>query len=325
MNVNLQTSFQDRRNVIFIAEASSPSMISSSAASECQNVLAWYNVITLGDLSTSSNIENRTIVCGSLISSTSSSYGTRIDINTFPEWSYSLEVFGDIVPGAALNISAGSVSISSDPKYVITKTNDENYLVDDRQIFIYGGWKQSRVFAEENLGMKCELIKANSQDLTSHLTDLPTLDQNTIDIPTTTSSNLLIFHVNAVDTSNFAVFKLSADQILNNPLIKQIEIQSTVSNVELVIINLSGTDLILNHGTFQGEWLTSSNGRSRTIWNFYEATSITVNQNWLGTILAPNALITTNEIIQGVVIVQSLNTTNSVRDAFQYIPQHQCV
>lgn len=301
------------------------SMADTPAAPECENVLSWYNVITLENLSTSSNIENRTIVCGSLISSTTSSYGTQIDINTFPEWSYSLEVFGDIVPGAALNISAGSVSISSDPKHVITKNNDENYHVDGRQIYIYGGWKQSRVHAEENLEMKCELIKANSQELSNHLANHSTFDQNTVDIPTTTDSNLLIFHVNTVDPSGFAVFTLSADQILNDPLIKQIEIQSTVPNLELVIINLSGTDLTLNHGTFQGDWLTSTDGRARTIWNFHEAISITINQNWMGTLLAPTAIVTTDHIIQGVVIVQSLNTTNSIRDAFQYIPQHQCV
>ena len=125
------------------------------------------------------------MVCRSLISNAASSYPTQIGSNTFPEWSYSLEILGDIVPGAALNISAGSVSICSDSKHVIKKNNDNDYLIDDRQFYIYGSWKQSRVQIEDNLAIKCELIGSSNESLSYYLANLPTNTRNTVNIPMT--------------------------------------------------------------------------------------------------------------------------------------------
>ncbi len=65
-------------------------------------LLGSYNLITIGNLSTTTNVANRTLVCGSITSSSSATFASNA--NPPSPSNYTLEVNGQIVGGGSLNI-----------------------------------------------------------------------------------------------------------------------------------------------------------------------------------------------------------------------------
>lgn len=288
--------------------------------------MSWYNVVTLKNLNISSTIENRTIVCGSLISDCSSHFGTKLNIAKFPNREYSLEIVDRIFPGDAINVHVGSLCVfDNGVKRFQKQKNSVDYIVDGRHVNMLAGPSNSIVFAEDNLEMKCGVVSDSTFGLSRRLQGFPVLKKNSVSVPTT-NRDKLIFKVNTVNDDNFAVFHQSAEHIFNNPQVSQIDMVSTVKTLEYLIINLSGEHIIFDSGTFTNSWFATTEGRLKTIWHFYEAIQIELNQEWFGTLLAPNAIVTTDQIINGVVIVNSLNTTNIVRDSYLNFPyyKNQC-
>jgi choice-of-anchor A domain-containing protein len=173
-----------------------------------------------------------------------------------------------------------------------------------------GGNDGATIKVDINLPAKCAAIKNDIQTLSSILAQLPSVPANTVTIPTI-QQGPLNFHVNAVDSKGVAVFNLNGNTVLNNGQVNQIEIiiGSSVNNIlQLVVINLYGTDICFNYGNFVGSWLTSvSTGRAQTIWNFPEATSLNLSRNWMGALLAPYAAVTaSSNTIDGATAVKSL-------------------
>lgn len=64
------------------------------------------------------------------------------------------------------------------------------------------------------------------------------------------------------------------------------------TGVNDVVINVSGTSITLNNSLS----FNLASTRTNILWNFYEATSITLNTNFAGTILAPYATVTVGSI-----------------------------
>jgi choice-of-anchor A domain-containing protein len=124
--------------------------------------------------------------------------------------------------------------------------------------------------------------------------------------------------VNNVDANGLAVFNLVGNTVLNNQLVQQIEIiigSSVTSTLQLVVINLSGTSISFAQGNLVGIWLNSiSTGRSHTLWNLPQATSLSITHNWMGALLAPYAVVTASVNIDGATAVLSLTTTAELHD-----------
>jgi choice-of-anchor A domain-containing protein len=275
-------------------------------------ILSTYNLVTLGSLSTSSDVENRTIVCGSLVSGNSANFGIHITSATSTSSIYTLEVNGQVVSGNPLNVNAGSFGVGTNPTHTITSSGVVGYTVDGRQVNMNGGNQGATLNVDSNLTATCTTITTGVQALSSYLATLANTTGNNVSIPTSQASPLN-FNVNAVDANGFAVFNLDGNTVLNNPLVQQIQLNvgSSVTNtLQLVIINLYGTSITFGQGNLVGTWFTSvTTGRAQTIWNLPQATSLTINSNWMGALLAPNATVTTSVNIDGATAVFSLTTT----------------
>jgi choice-of-anchor A domain-containing protein len=271
----------------------------------------------LGDLSTSSDVENRTIICGSLVSSSSANFAIHIVASTFPAASYSLELNGQIVSGNPIQITAGSFGVGTNPTHTIVSSGNVGYTLDGRTVNMNGGNQGATINANGNLTTKCAALTTNLRSLSSGLAALSSTQGNNVTIPTS-QSGPLNFYVNQVDTNGIAVFNLAGNTVLNNQLVQQIEIiigTNVTSIVQLIVINLSGTSISFAYGNFVGTWLTSiTTGRARTLWNFPQATSLTINSDWMGALLAPYAAVTTSVNIDGATAVQSLTTTAELHD-----------
>jgi choice-of-anchor A domain-containing protein len=100
-----------------------------------------------------------------------------------------------------------------------------------------------------------------------------------------TGAGLNVFNVSASDLAGNSNFKLS--------------IPSGAS----ALINVTGTSLTLNNGGREGF------GGGNVIWNFVDATSLTLN-NQVGTVLAPKAALTVNSSLTGQVFAASFQGNN---------------
>lgn len=271
----------------------------------------------MGDLSTSSDVENRTIICGSLVSGSSANFAIHIVTTTFPAASYSLEFNGQIVSGNPIQVTAGSFGVGTNPTHTIVSSGNVGYTLDGRTVNMNGGNQGATINANGNITTKCAALTTNLRSLSSGLAALSSTQGNNVTIPTS-QSGPLNFYVNQVDTNGIAVFNLAGNTVLNNQLVQQIEIiiGTNVSSIlQLIVINLSGTSISFAYGNFVGTWLTSiTTGRARTLWNFAQATSLIINSDWMGALLALYAAVTTSVNIDGATAVLSLTTTAELHD-----------
>ncbi|XVJ59772.1 MAG: choice-of-anchor A family protein [Tepidisphaera sp.] len=110
-----------------------------------------------------------------------------------------------------------------------------------------------------------------------------------------------------------AVFSVNAGNVFNNSLIQQIELD--INGASQIVINVAGTTVNFNNGNMVGSW-TSTFARTNVIWNFFEATTISLDRNFNGAILAPLAHLTNSTAIDGSVFVSSFNQSGEVHLPF---------
>ncbi|MDX2147467.1 MAG: choice-of-anchor A family protein [Planctomycetota bacterium] len=108
---------------------------------------------------------------------------------------------------------------------------------------------------------------------------------------------------------NVAVFNVSAADVFNSSLIQQIEL--SLGGASAIVINVSGTNVNIANGNMVSPW-NGALARSKTIWNFYEATTINVDRIFSGAILAPLAHLTNTTEINGSVFVRSMRQRGEV-------------
>jgi choice-of-anchor A domain-containing protein len=239
--------------------------------------------MTLRNLTVSNPFESRAIVCGLLISKIGCDGDTVLNFDSTGSTS---------TKASSTSAAPGCLPVNND--------NAETQLGND-------------------IRDKCDALESQCNDLTCSLQNLLTIAGNTVDI--STSKGTATFTVNKVDANGVAVFNSAADRILNNVDVKDIQVQSNVAKIEALIINLSGTNIKFSHGQFSGGWFDSTLGISNTIWNLYECTSLEIHNKWVGGLLAPNAVVETDQLIEGAVIAKSLITTNTIGDSLLYSPQ----
>jgi len=186
-----------------------------------------------------------------------------------------------------------------------------------------GGNQGATVNVDPNLAATCAAVTTGIQTLSSILAQLSNVTGNNVTIPTS-QPGPLNFYVNAVDSNGVAVFNLDGNTVLNNGLVQQIELivgSSVSSTLQLVVINLYGTSITFGQGNLVGTWFTSvTTGRALTIWNLPQATSLTINQNWMGALLAPYAAVTALVDIDGAAAVLSLTTNAELHNPPIIIP-----
>jgi hypothetical protein len=208
----------------------------------------------LGDLSTSSDVENRTFICGSLVSSSSANLATQIVASTFPAASYSLELNGQIVSGNPIQVNAGSFGVGTNPTHIIVANGNVSYTLDSRTVNMNGGNQGATINVDTSLTARCTSLTSDLRTLSGGLAALADTQGNNVIIPTS-QAGPFNFYVNTVDANGIAVFNLVVNTVLNNQLVQQIEVivgSSVTSTLQLVVINLSGTSISFAQGNLVG-------------------------------------------------------------------------
>lgn len=260
------------------------------------DALKVYNLVVLGDLTSSSEVEGRTFVGGNLTGNSS-----NYQIATLPASSYTgagLVVVGDVVGGIKnLNNGAGAVvggSVSSGfnlngaPQTVQVGGTISNTNVNSNTV-------------QSNLGTtNPAFVTGLQQDgslMKTSMTELSyQLGQQASNSTFSISGNRGTFNAQP-DAKGVAVFNITA---ANLDAIG--EIQFNANGADTVIVNVSGSTINLNDNFLGG----TANLGEKVIWNFTDATSLTLSTAWGGSVLAPKAAAHTYNYIQGSAVFGSL-------------------
>jgi hypothetical protein len=300
-------------------------LIGNGCTQSIANGLNWLNtylVITLGDLSTSADIRNRAIICGSFTSGTSATFAADAGNTITASTDYTVQLNGNMAGGGALNINEGSFGVGTNPAHTIVQ-NANQFTLDGRMINIEDFSNGAVLNVDNTIATKCQSITSSLQALTQYLNQLPDTPGNTMTVPTNTNGPLN-FNVNAVGSNGVSVFHIDGNTAWNNGLVQQISVivsAAVSANVKLVVINLTGTSISFNQGNLLGDWLNSATtGQAHTIWNFPSATTITLGRSVLGAILAPYATLSNSAVINGAVAVLSFQGGAAVTNPLLVLP-----
>ena len=290
--------------------------------------LKWfstYGLITIQDFSTTSNVKNRAIVCGSYTSSQSGDFGKGVLTGSLPT-KFALQINGNLISGNPINMNKGSLGLGTSPSHTISSSSNTQTAVDGRIINLNQRKKGANARVDHDLSDTCQSITTSLLALSQRLSQLSNTSGNTIDLPGSQPSGANI-NINAIDGNGISVISLDGNTLLNNNNVQSIQIvidSSVSSDLKLVVINLSGTSITFGGGSnLGGSWLQSSEGRSRTIWNLYEATTFNNNNGkaWMGSTLAPNAVMTQNGQTTGAVAVKTLTSSASIDSPLVIVPE----
>ncbi len=288
-------------------------MVLSSASPASAAMLAGvdalkeWNLIVFNNVTSTSEVEGRSFIGGSLGGGNASNYNVIPGNNPSQNNNPALTVVGNVT-GATKNLNnAGGASIGGN----LQSSGGFNLNGGNQTLNIGGTSSQTNInqnTVNANLGANFtntliaqkDLLVSSLNSLSDNLaalvnTGTKTIASNKLTIAATgTAQN--VFSLTLADFSNFG------------------EIQVTNPNGATVIINVSGASATLADNFVN----TAADIGRNVIWNFYEATNLTFNNAFLGTVLATDAAVSNNNYIEGTLVANSFNQNGEVHmDTFQ--------
>ncbi|WP_025563404.1 collagen-binding domain-containing protein [Psychromonas sp. SP041] len=251
--------------------------------------LSEYNLIVLNDLSSTSEVEGKTLIGGDL--SGTSNYGIRLQQND-PTNGDALVIAGDLVSGSTVNANGQSV--------VIAGNNN--------------GQVNASSVSSDASEYDFNLIKSEFVNFSGYLSELAV---NSI---LTTSTNgqpgPASFEVGSDIDTDVAVFNITAEDFFSNSSIQQYDVDLNGQSPSAIVINVSGE--VIDDSNFNGNGvgnIVTDAFRENIIWNFFEATDIDLIKQLNGSLLAPFADLSNATPIEGSVVVNNFDQGGEVHDA----------
>lgn len=111
-----------------------------------------------------------------------------------------------------------------------------------------------------------------------------------------------------IDGVQVAIFSLTVAELENGTFSR---FDLSLNGAATVLVNVSGSSVTINK-SFNGDF---GNNESKVLFNFFEATSVTLNTNFRGGVFAPNAAVfQTGSNVDGSVVAASFSQTAEVHD-----------
>ena len=274
-------------------------------------VLQQFNLVTLGSTVSSSHVDGRAFIGGSL-----NGNGAVVGMHpsTTPASAYAaLTVAGSVsgtqVTAGGITVlgNASNVTVNNGPAAIAGNASNSNF---NGTGGVYTGGTRSGVNANSgSLGSSAaaaQLATATSTDFTSVLGGL----SSTLSLLPSTGSywdvagSRVTFHAVA-DSSGLAVFDLSSV----GQLLSYGEFNFDLGSASSVIFNSDVTSATISANFLGGSAQALS---SKVIWNFYNATTLTLNAQFGGSVLATGADLRNSNNIEGGVYVKTLNQQGEI-------------
>ncbi|HEY0597436.1 choice-of-anchor A family protein [Sphingopyxis sp.] len=252
------------------------------------DALREWNLVVLGNLDSSSEVEGRTFVGGNLTGN-SSNYGIRA--TTSANGQPGLTVVGN-VNGGHKNLNNGSGAVVGGNVTSGFNLNGPNQTVKVGGMINNTNVNQNTVISnldrsDPGFGLALQQQKADLKSSMASLSfDMGTLAANS---QLTVQGNRGTFNAQP-NAQGLAVFNITAAD-----LDKIGEIQFNLNGADTAIVNVSGRTVNLNDNFLGG----TNNLGENVIWNFPDAEDLTLSTAWGGSVLAPLADAETRNYIQG--------------------------
>jgi choice-of-anchor A domain-containing protein len=308
-----------------VAAAAMFAVNAQAASLTTQEIFEQFNVVTLGNMVTTSHVDGRTYVAGSLQGSNAvlgmhpqdmpkSNYAAvtvmgkgvqagQAAVNNVQVTDYGIVAYGNIT-NSTINNGASAIYGSS------TSTSFNG----GSTVYASGGFSGGNVPNQLTSVVAGSLQATNTAAATStdFAAKLGTLSTAMSKFNDTGSSVVIkdgLATFNAGVRDGIAVFDLTGfDEDLFNHSIVQ-EFQFNLNGATSVYLNSDVTSAIINDNFLDGS--ARSAGKS-LIWNFYAATDLTINAEFGGNVLAVNANLLQTQNIEGGVYVNNLDSRNEI-------------
>lgn len=257
--------------------------IALAAGASSASVITSYNQIVLGNLQTGQDTEGRLFVGGNL-SGSSAQVGTQLAPLSFVGVDV-LRVGGNTTINN-LQVEAGNFRRSGGRTGSLNMNGGGTEIVDPS--------------VAASVGSVSADLFATSTSLAGMAAD------STVQVPSGQPGPMRFIATPGLD--GVAVFSISASA-LTSSLVQQYEL--VTGGASSIVINVTGSSAAFNTGNFVGNWQNAA-VRATTIWNFSQATSLTIDRNFNGAILAPSAHLTNSTAIDGSVFVGSMTQNGEV-------------
>lgn len=273
-------------------------------------VLNDYNLITVDDVNSSSLHVHGNAFIGGDLNAGNSEIGSRLN-NTV-----ALELAGDLDRNLKILGSNNTAEVSG------TVSTDQN-----GRPSVNGNTIESAasVTGDISLSAKAASIEAEINAVSNDYKNLDATGTVLVKGRNQGGNNSITIDSQNIDANGFAVYELGTatasgkNSYLVDNQNKDLEViynlsDDTINDLSAIIINVPGTtiDFSSNNNKISGNsFLSSLEGRSKVVWNFYEATTIKLSSNFYGNILAPLAVLTSNSDIDGSVAVFGLSQQHS--------------
>ena len=260
------------------------------------DALREWNLVVLGNLVSSSEVEGRTFVGGDLAGN-SSNYQIR-DPGPSSTGQPGLTVVGNVAGGTKnLNNGSGAIvggnvssgfNLNGPAQSVKVGGSISNTNVNQNSVT--SGLAQSQPSFTADLALQKSVLASSLSDLSHTLTALAPNSTAAI------AGNRMTFDA-APDASGRAVFNVTSAQ-----LDRIGEIQFNLNGADTAIVNVTGESIRLNDNFLGG---TQGLGE-HVIWNFADADELDLSTAWGGSVLAPKANAHTSNYVQGSAVFGNL-------------------
>ncbi|MFY7864101.1 choice-of-anchor A family protein [Roseateles sp.] len=279
---------------------------SAAAPLSAQQILTQFNLVTLGN-ATSNNqqVDGRSFIGGSLNGGV---FGTRPGAMGASDYA-GLTVMGSangmqvngqgaVIMGSLSNsiVNQGSSSVLGGAAN--NHFNGPSYVAGPSANNQFNGGKLSQATAAAQAANSTDFA-ASIKGLSTSLSQLASTG-STVNISDGGQGNRVTFSAVA-NSQGLAVFDLSS---MDKQIFSKGEFAFDLKGANTVIFNVDETSLDFASNFLNG---SASELGSKVIWNFHQATDLTIHNQFGGVILAPNATLNNFNTIQGSVLVNQLN------------------
>jgi len=265
----------------------------NAAALTGEQVLEQFNLVVFGNMQGGHDVEGRALVGGNLTGN-STSFFTKG--NQAPASDYkALSVGGNITGGPTNMNNGGSLVVGGN----VTK----NINMNGGGTAYVGGSVTGGANINGNKVVGQPVTVPNFVAVMNQLSD--DLQLLTANATAQVSGNKGTF--DASGKGDTVVFNIASGSAFFSSIG---EIAFNLGAADTVIINVGGTSMTMNENWLGG---VGQSVADNIIWNFYEATSLTFNTEYFGSILAPLALVKNSNALNGSVIANSLQQGGAIR------------
>ena len=270
------------------------------------DALKEWNLIVFNNVSSSSEVQGRSFIGGSL-SGNSSNYYIQPGNNPSQNGNPGLTVVGDVTGGTKNLNNASGANIGGN----LASQNGFNLNGGTQTVKVGGTSTQTNInqnIHQANLGANFTNTLVAQKDLL--VSSLGSLSDNLAALTNTGTTSIENNRLTvSASGSGLNVFSLTLGQFSNFG-----EISVTNPDGGTVVINVSGASATLADNFVN----TAADIGRNVIWNFYEATNLNFNNAFLGTVLAVDATVSNNNYIEGTLVANSFNQNGEVHmDSFQ--------